>query len=155
MTTLMQVSSRLFIVLVITVFFTEVRSPTIREQNRNDSSMKSHTNPVYAPMVLAWSITEVIRYSYYAASVRGANYDLLTYLRYTTFYVLYPLGASSEAFLILPDRSKSNWSNGTLSNTARLGLFILWWPGTFHLEIVVIFRAYIFAFQVYTSCIRI
>ncbi|KAE8670470.1 aquaporin TIP1-1 [Hibiscus syriacus] len=40
----------------------------------------------------AWSLTEVIRYSYYALNIFGGCPSWLTYLRYTTFIVLYPLG---------------------------------------------------------------
>jgi very-long-chain (3R)-3-hydroxyacyl-CoA dehydratase len=51
-------------------------------------------------MLLAWSTTEVLRYTFYLFSILGAQPKLLTWLRYTTFYVLYPLGAGSEAALI-------------------------------------------------------
>ena len=51
-------------------------------------------------MVLAWSITEMIRYSYYAANLLDLKIGLLTWLRYTLFIVLYPLGAGSELLCI-------------------------------------------------------
>ncbi|KAK7257780.1 hypothetical protein RIF29_32005 [Crotalaria pallida] len=41
---------------------------------------------------LAWSISEVIRYSHYAFSSTGNCPSWITYLRYTAFIVLYPLG---------------------------------------------------------------
>ncbi|XP_061373217.1 uncharacterized protein LOC133315582 isoform X2 [Gastrolobium bilobum] len=41
---------------------------------------------------LAWSISEVIRYSHYAFSCLGNCPSWITYLRYTAFIVLYPLG---------------------------------------------------------------
>lgn len=50
-------------------------------------------------MLLAWSLTEVIRYSFYALSLLSISAPALNYLRYTTFIPLYPLGAASEAFL--------------------------------------------------------
>lgn len=50
-------------------------------------------------MLLAWSLTEVIRYSYYATSLLGIKIYALDWLRYTTFLPLYPLGAASEAFI--------------------------------------------------------
>lgn len=50
-------------------------------------------------MLFAWSLTEVIRYSFYALSLLSISAPILNYLRYTTFIPLYPLGASSEAFL--------------------------------------------------------
>jgi very-long-chain (3R)-3-hydroxyacyl-CoA dehydratase len=87
-------------------------------------------------MIFAWSLTEVIRYTFYATSVLGITLPGLNWLRYvvssyrfshthplspltprlhspnvryTTFLPLYPLGASSEAFLsfsTLPPLSK-------------------------------------------------
>lgn len=87
-------------------------------------------------MILAWSETEVIRYAFYALSLaRDTVPSVLLYLRYTTFYVLYPLGASSEALLILSslpivnplqllkDGSWSTW------DYFRGAMFIVWWPG--------------------------
>eukprot|EP00906_Rhabdomonas_costata_P026566 RCo037856 len=45
---------------------------------------------------LAWSITEVVRYSFYALSSLKMSVPFLTYLRYTLFIVLYPLGVMGE-----------------------------------------------------------
>lgn len=90
---------------------------------------QTRTNPLYASMVLAWSVTEVIRYVYYALSLVGSEPYPLLWIRYTTFYVLYPIGASSEAFLnysTLPTSSPlSTWS---LHDFFRLAMFIIWWP---------------------------
>ncbi|XP_027347389.1 very-long-chain (3R)-3-hydroxyacyl-CoA dehydratase 2 [Abrus precatorius] len=41
---------------------------------------------------LAWSIGEIIRYSHYAFSCLGNCPSWITYLRYTAFIVIYPLG---------------------------------------------------------------
>ncbi|KAJ4468155.1 PTPLA-domain-containing protein [Lentinula aciculospora] len=122
-TTVMQVSSRLFLVWGIVEQFLFVRS-----------------NPLYTSMVFAWSLTEVIRYSFYACNLSGHEPSALLYLRYTTFYVLYPLGASSEAFLIyatLPSSSPipswSSWLMGMWRPTdyIRATLFLIWWPGLY------------------------
>ncbi|KAJ3877725.1 PTPLA-domain-containing protein [Lentinula edodes] len=122
-TTAMQVSSRLFLVWGIVEQFASVRS-----------------NPLYTSMVFAWSLTEVIRYSFYACNLLGYEPSELLYLRYTTFYVLYPLGASSEAFLIyatLPSTSPipswSSWIMGmwTPTDYIRATLFLIWWPGLY------------------------
>ncbi|OXG25313.1 3-hydroxy acyl-CoA dehydratase [Cryptococcus neoformans Ze90-1] len=59
----------------------------------------THGHPLFTTMLLAWSLTEVIRYSFYALSLLSVSAPFLNYLRYTTFIPLYPLGASSEAFL--------------------------------------------------------
>ncbi|PIA19682.1 PTPLA-domain-containing protein [Coemansia reversa NRRL 1564] len=47
-------------------------------------------------MVLAWSITECVRYSHYALSLLDIEIPVLLYLRYTLFYVLYPAGVTGE-----------------------------------------------------------
>ena len=62
---------------------------------------KTATNPLYATMLLAWSTTEVIRYSYFALSLAGFERPAFTRLRYSTFLVLYPLGIASECGMIL------------------------------------------------------
>ena len=54
----------------------------------------------YSTMILAWGITEVCRYSYYVTNILGKTPKFLTWLRYNTFYVLYPMGAGSEALCI-------------------------------------------------------
>ena len=52
-------------------------------------------------MLLAWSVTEVIRYSYFVWNLQGDGVPrFVTWLRYNTFYVLYPIGISSECVLI-------------------------------------------------------
>ncbi|KAE9593239.1 putative very-long-chain (3R)-3-hydroxyacyl-CoA dehydratase [Lupinus albus] len=61
---------------------------------------------------LAWSISEVIRYSHYAFSCTGNCPSSITYLRYTAFIVLYPLGVGpGELWLMyqaLPIVKKNN-----------------------------------------------
>lgn len=65
-------------------------------------------------LIFAWSITEVIRYSFYALKEVGSVPALLTWLRYTTFIVLYPIGVSSElamVWLALPELRRTGlWS---------------------------------------------
>ncbi|KAF9051067.1 PTPLA-domain-containing protein [Hymenopellis radicata] len=122
-TTAMQVTSRLYAIWGVTEQFPEVCS-----------------NPLYTTMVFAWSVTEVIRYSFYAANLLGHEPYPLLYLRYTAFYVLYPMGASSEAFLnyaTLPSSSPipswSSWAKGMWKPTdyIRAILFLIWWPGLY------------------------
>lgn len=50
-------------------------------------------------MLLAWSITETIRYPFYFFALLNKAIYAIDFLRYNTFLVLYPLGAGSEAFL--------------------------------------------------------
>jgi len=54
----------------------------------------------YSSMLIAWSVTEVIRYSYFVLTLSGYSPSFITWLRYNTFYVLYPLGISSECWMI-------------------------------------------------------
>ncbi|KAG6862235.1 hypothetical protein C0995_002166 [Termitomyces sp. Mi166 len=120
-TTAAQVASRLFLVWGVVEQFADIR-----------------TNPFYTSMILSWSITEVIRYSFYALNLMGHELPyVLLWLRYTTFYVLYPTGASSEALLIyatLPSSSPvpgwQSWIQGMWRPTdyARAMLFGIWWP---------------------------
>lgn len=49
---------------------------------------------------VAWSITEIVRYSYYAASLLNTEIKWLTFLRYTLFIVLYPLGVFGESLIL-------------------------------------------------------
>jgi very-long-chain (3R)-3-hydroxyacyl-CoA dehydratase len=58
-------------------------------------------SPIYSSMLIAWSVTEVIRYSYFAINLSiGSVPGLWLWLRYNTFFVLYPLGISSECALV-------------------------------------------------------
>ncbi|KAH9878030.1 hypothetical protein J1614_003247 [Plenodomus biglobosus] len=85
LTTLMQVSSRFLLVWLIAYPFPQ-------------STMH---NPAYTTMLLAWSFTEVVRYSYFVFTLSGVGVPKLwTWLRYNTFIVLYPLGVSSECWLV-------------------------------------------------------
>lgn len=46
--------------------------------------------------LLAWSVTEIIRYGYYAFNLLGSVPAVLVFLRYTTFIALYPIGVTGE-----------------------------------------------------------
>mmetsp|Transcript_149518 Transcript_149518/g.261260 ORF Transcript_149518/g.261260 Transcript_149518/m.261260 type:complete len:734 (-) Transcript_149518:109-2310(-) len=47
-------------------------------------------------MCIAWSVTEIVRYSFYALNLAGISLMPLTFLRYTLFLVLYPTGVAGE-----------------------------------------------------------
>lgn len=52
---------------------------------------------IFWTLCFAWSLTEVVRYSWYAIKeLTGAAPFPLTWCRYSFFYVLYPLGVYSE-----------------------------------------------------------
>jgi very-long-chain (3R)-3-hydroxyacyl-CoA dehydratase len=79
-TTVMQVASRLVLMWGVTYPFPEVT-----------------VSPWYSSMLIAWSLTEVIRYTYFAIKEAGMPIPYwLHWLRYSAFSVLYPVGISSE-----------------------------------------------------------
>lgn len=82
-TTALQLSSRLFIVWCIIETIPETRSSL-----------------AFSLMVLAWSLTEVPRYFYFAYCSLKKPPRALVWLRYSTFFPLYPLGATSEWFCV-------------------------------------------------------
>ncbi|KAF4953719.1 hypothetical protein FSARC_12325 [Fusarium sarcochroum] len=82
-TTLMQVASRFLLVWAIVDVF-----PFLA------------LSPFYSSMLIAWSVTEIIRYSFFALSLSGYQPKFLTWLRYNTFFLLYPIGILSECTLI-------------------------------------------------------
>lgn len=97
---------------------------------------ETHSHPLFVTMVLAWSVTECIRYSFYACNLLGLEPALLNWLRYNTFYILYPLGAGSEAFLMFSTLPKfGDWANWQLGDYWTLALFVIWWPGAFGVEV--------------------
>ncbi|OJA09863.1 hypothetical protein AZE42_06258, partial [Rhizopogon vesiculosus] len=76
-TTVIQVSSRLILVWGIVERFPHI-----------------HSSPLYTTMILAWALTEVPRYAYYTLSLAGCGVPTwFTWIRYSTFYILYPIGA--------------------------------------------------------------
>jgi very-long-chain (3R)-3-hydroxyacyl-CoA dehydratase len=80
LTTLMQVWSRIALVWGAVYLFPSVAM-----------------SPVYTTLLLAWSITETVRYTYFALILStGRVPRFLVWLRYSMFYVLYPMGVGSE-----------------------------------------------------------
>lgn len=117
LTTLMQVASRFLLVHLIA-------SPYA-------FPFSTRHSPAYTTMLLAWSITEVIRYSYFVFSLAGAGVPKLwTWLRYNTFLVLYPLGISSECWLVyqaIPLASQRN----ELFGYALWAILAIYVPGSY------------------------
>ncbi|GIV34976.1 MAG: hypothetical protein KatS3mg031_2511 [Chitinophagales bacterium] len=71
-------------------------------------------------IALAWSVTEVVRYSFYFISLLGKDIHVLTYLRYTLFIVLYPVGVTGEWMILLSYLRLTQWEVGVIN-----GLIIL------------------------------
>ncbi|KFH48922.1 very-long-chain-like protein [Hapsidospora chrysogenum ATCC 11550] len=117
LTTLMQVASRLLLVWGIVHPFPAV----------------ALSSDFYTSMLVAWSVTEVIRYSFFALGLLGWQPRLLTWLRYNTFFVLYPLGISSECALIY---QAAVGPAGEVSDPYKWGLYAVlaaYVPGAFTL----------------------
>ena len=79
-------------------------------------------------MYLAWALTEVIRYSYFAQNLRGTPPDALVWLRYNTFFLLYPLGITSECVLIWNASVVDHRQWATLTMWAVLAAYV---PGAY------------------------
>jgi very-long-chain (3R)-3-hydroxyacyl-CoA dehydratase len=161
-TTAVQVASRLFSVWCLADKFPSVRPPlslSLSQKTKTISPVfffpfllccakkktkknkkKAKRSPFYASMVLSWALTEVIRYTFYAASLVGWGFAPLLWLRYSTFFVLYPTGAGSEAFVNLATLPVSIATGGSWFSMLPLKqwdeysylrgiFFVVWWPG--------------------------
>lgn len=61
-------------------------------------------------IIIAWSITEIVRYAYYATQLMDMKVKVLTFLRYTLFIVLYPIGVTGEWLILLSVMRHYEWS---------------------------------------------
>ncbi|XP_055305571.1 very-long-chain (3R)-3-hydroxyacyl-CoA dehydratase hpo-8 [Sitodiplosis mosellana] len=61
-------------------------------------------NAIFSPglplALFAWSVTEIIRYGFYGFNLLNIVPGFLTFLRYTTFIVLYPTGVTGELWCL-------------------------------------------------------
>lgn len=111
----MQVSSRLFLVWAVVDRFPRIA-----------------VAPFYATMLLAWSVTEVVRYSYFATVLFGLRVRILTWLRYNGFFVLYPLGILSECALIYICAGVVSRTN-PVEQWLLYGVLLVYVPGSYTL----------------------
>lgn len=118
-TTAMQVTSRLLLVWAVV-----------------EQSAAARASPVFASMIIAWSLSEIIRYSFYTFNLLGLQPpQWLIWIRYSAFYVLYPIGAGSEWYLTwisLPNSSPvpgfRSWYQGAWGVFDYLrGIMVLVW----------------------------
>lgn len=99
-TTTMQVLSRLLLVWGVVGLYPQIVS-TKNIIGRRVAGPKGGPE-AFAGIVMAWGVTECIRYGFFVWK-EGVNPRVpgwLNWLRYNTFFVLYPLGISSECWLI-------------------------------------------------------
>ncbi|KAK5990119.1 3-hydroxyacyl-CoA dehydratase [Cladobotryum mycophilum] len=113
MTTIMQVSSRLLLVWGIVYPF-----PFLAQV------------PTYSSMLIAWSVTEVIRYSFFALTLSGSQPSFLTWLRYNTFFILYPVGILSECSLVYLATEPAGKRN-ELEKYALYAILAVYVPGSY------------------------
>lgn len=96
----MQVASRILLVWVVLEMYPQI-VVTTNVYGRQEAG--STTGPIaLSGMILAWGITEIIRYGFFVwkAAISERVPRALTWLRYSTFFVLYPTGITSECLLI-------------------------------------------------------
>ena len=127
MTTIVQVFGRLQVLLI-----HHYITPSARESFGN------------LPMVLAWSSVEIVRYLYLGLNVVGLAPYWLLWLRYSLFYVLYPVGVYGEMkvlydSLALLDKTQflsidmpNVWNiSFSFANYIRFFLWVLYIPGLY------------------------
>ena len=94
------------------------------------------------PMVAAWALVEIVRYLYLALNVIGFAPRILLWLRYSLFYVLYPIGVYGEMKVLydsLAGIERTNFLSKSFPNQWNLGfsfatyirffLLVLYIPG--------------------------
>lgn len=66
-----------------------------------DAEPRMQTKPVIFYLFLVWSTVEIVRYPYYISQLLKIEISFLTWLRYTIWIPLYPLGFVCEGIIIL------------------------------------------------------
>ncbi|PHH84194.1 hypothetical protein CDD83_2334 [Cordyceps sp. RAO-2017] len=113
-TTLMQVSSRLLLVWAVV-----------------DASPRLATaEPWYASMLAAWAAAEVVRYGYFARALVRPPPAALVWLRYSAFYLLYPLGIGSECALVWA-ATRPEDGRGPLERRLLYAVLLIYVPGSY------------------------
>lgn len=85
---------------------------------------------VYAAMLLAWSLADFVRHAYFVLLLAGpAVPRWLTWLRYSLFFALYPVGIGAEWFLM---RGAAR-AAGPVSSAVYYFCLALYVPGEFFL----------------------
>lgn len=84
---------------------------------------------------LCWSITEIIRYFYYAQNIttHGNPPKILTTLRYNLFFVLYPAGVASELTLVYLSLDEAELVYGVWLRYFFYLVFAIYVPGFYML----------------------
>eukprot|EP00795_Rhopilema_esculentum_P006024 gene6024-11395_t len=59
-----------------------------------------HTSGIVYVLFMAWAAIEMVRYPFYVTSLFRKNFRFLTWLRYSLWVVLYPLGLTCEGLIV-------------------------------------------------------
>lgn len=111
-----------------------------------DAEPRMQTKPVVFYLFLIWCTIEIVRYPYYITQLLNIEISFLTWLRYTIWIPLYPLGFVCEGIIILrniPYFEETQKFTVSLPNTynfalhfpsvMRLYLLLLLLPGIYTL----------------------
>uniref|UniRef100_A0A8D3C5M9 Very-long-chain (3R)-3-hydroxyacyl-CoA dehydratase n=1 Tax=Scophthalmus maximus TaxID=52904 RepID=A0A8D3C5M9_SCOMX len=124
------------------VFLTWAVTHSVREVQSEDSVLL---------FVTAWTVTEIIRYSFYTFSLLNHLPFLIKWARYTFFFVLYPMGVTGELLTIyaaLPYVQKTGLYSVTLPNKYNFSF-------DYHSFLILVMISYIPLFpQLYFHMIR-
>ncbi|KEF53581.1 3-hydroxy acyl-CoA dehydratase [Exophiala aquamarina CBS 119918] len=129
-TTAMQVSSRILLVWTVLQRYPQIVATTT---SWGKETAGSTTGPIaFAGILLAWGITEVIRYGFFVwkTMISDKIPSLLTWLRYNTFFVLYPIGISSECLLMYLALKPAAKEGSSVDVLLKVVLFI-YVPGSY------------------------
>lgn len=86
-------------------------------------AVEIHDHPIVFLLFLVWSLIEIIRYPYYALAVLNMEVNGLSWLRYTAWIPLYPVGFTCEAtvvYLSLTHFDNSDDFSLTLPNSLNM-----------------------------------
>lgn len=89
-------------------------------------------SPAYSSMLIAWSVTETIRYGYFAVNLAyGSVPGWLTWARYNAFFVLYPLGIGSECWLVYSSLGLARAKFGLAGENVLRAVLGIYVPGSY------------------------
>lgn len=87
-------------------------------------------SPAYSSMLLAWSVTEVVRYLFFALSLGvGVEPYPLRWMRYSGFFVLYPVGISSELWELFTAAQAASAEGSTARLVVAAATMATYLPG--------------------------
>ncbi|XP_063539902.1 very-long-chain (3R)-3-hydroxyacyl-CoA dehydratase isoform X1 [Cydia strobilella] len=66
-----------------------------------EAEPRMQTKPVVFYLFIVWSLIEVVRYPYYITQLYKKEIYILTWLRYTMWIPLYPIGVFCEAIILI------------------------------------------------------